>query len=220
MPTPQAAVFDMDGLMFNTEDVYTQVGTELLRRRGCEFNDELKNAIMGLRPQPTFELMIRWHKLDEPWQQLAVESNKIFVGMLDGRLAPMPGLLDLLAALEAAEIPKAIATSSSRELTEEVLRRFELQPRFRFVLTAEDIVNGKPHPEIYLTAAERLGLSASRTLVLEDSHHGCCAAAAAGAFAVAVPGEHSRDHDFSVASLVIESLSDPRLYEALGIGGG
>jgi len=218
MPTPQAAVFDMDGLMFNTEDVYTQVGTELLRRRDCEFSDELKDAIMGLRPQPTFETMIRWHRLDVGWEELAAESNQIFRGLLGDHLAPMPGLLDLLLALEQAEIPKAIATSSSRALTEEVLGRFQLQPRFRFVLAAEDIVNGKPDPEIYLAAAGRLGLQPQQTLVLEDSQNGCRAAAAAGAFTVAVPGEHSREHDFSVASLVVDSLSDRRLYEALGIG--
>jgi len=207
----------MDGLMFNTEDVYSLVGTELLQRRGCEFTDELKDAIMGLRPQPTFETMIRWHELDETWEEMAAESNRIFLSLLDAHLAPLPGLLELLDALESAGIPKAIATSSSRDLTGEVLRRFEMESRFQFILTAKDITHGKPHPEIYLTAAERFGLLPSQTLVLEDSQNGCRAAAAAGAFTVAVPGEHSRDHDFSVASLVVDSLGDPRLYEALGI---
>jgi HAD superfamily hydrolase (TIGR01509 family) len=207
----------MDGLMFNTEQIYTVVGTELLRRRGCEFTDELKDAIMGLRPQPTFEMMIRWHGLDETWKEMAAESNRIFVSLLDDHLAPMPGLLELLGLLEEAGIPKAIGTSSGRELLDEVFRRIDLRSRFQFILTAEDITRGKPHPEIYLVAAERFGLSPRQMVVLEDSENGCRAAAAAGAFTVAVPGKHSRGHDFAAASLVVDSLGDPRLYEALGI---
>ena len=218
MPVPRAVVFDMDGLMFNTEEIYTLVGAELMRRRGHEFTDELKDAIMGLRPQPTFETMIGWYRLDDTWEELAAESNRIFVGLLDERLAPLPGLLELLDWLEKAGIPKAIGTSSGRDLLGEVFRRFDLRARFHFILTAEDIANGKPHPEIYVTAAGRFGLDTRQILVLEDSQNGCRAAAAAGAFAVAVPGEHSRGHDFSSASLVVDSLEDPRLYEALGAG--
>jgi len=213
----RAVVFDMDGLMFNTEDVYTAVGTELLRRRGREFTSELKYEMMGLRPQPTFETMIRYCKLEETWEPLAAESNELFMSILDDFLAPMPGLLKLLDALEQAGFPKAIGTSSSRQLVDACLRPFDLQRRFQFILAAEDIVNGKPHPEIYLKAAECFATPPGEMVVLEDSQNGCMAAAAAGTFAVAVPGEHSQDHDFSAASLVLDSLADPRLYHVLGI---
>jgi pseudouridine 5'-phosphatase len=96
------------------------------------------------------------------------------------------------------------------------LGRFDFEPRFRFVLTSEDVRQGKPHPEIYLTAARRLGAEPARLMVLEDSENGCRAAVAAGAWAIAVPGEHSRDHDFRGARLVADSLADPRIYAALG----
>jgi HAD superfamily hydrolase (TIGR01509 family) len=212
-----AVVFDMDGLMFNTEDVYTLAGTELLGRRGCSFTGELKDAMMGLPPEASFNVMIGWHGLSETWESLARESNEIFLDLLGDRLAVMPGLWELLVALERAGIPKAIATSSSRRLADACLAPFDLARRFQFVLTSEDIVHGKPDPEIYLLAARRFGVAAAEMLVLEDSQNGCRAAAAAGTFAVAVPGEHSRRHDFSVASLVIDSLADPRLYAALRI---
>src|SRR3990172_6107994 len=208
----RAIVFDMDGLMFNTEDVYSAVGTELLRRRGHTFTAELKDAMMGLRPQPSFEAMIRFCNLGDTWQQLAAESSQLFIGLLNGCLAPMPGLLELLDALERAAIPKAIATSSSRELVDPCLKPFDMQRRFQFILAAENIARGKPHPEIYLTAARRFGVPPAEMMVLEDSQNGCRAAASAGAFTVAVPGEHSRQHDLSAASLVVESLADPRLY--------
>jgi len=216
----RAVVFDMDGLMFNTEDVFTAVGTEMLRRRGRAFTAELKDKMMGLQPRPAFEAMIDHCRLDDAWQDMAVESNRLFLEMLPDYLAPMPGLFDLLDALERAEIPKAIGTSSGHELVAACLKPFEMEGRFRFILAAEDIVNGKPHPEIYLTAARRFDIRPSEMLVLEDSAKGCQAAAAAGAYAVAVPGEHSRRHDFSAATLVVESLADPRLHEAIGLPAG
>jgi len=217
MPPFRAVVFDMDGLMFNTEDVYTLVGTELLRRRGHEFTEELKHEMMGLPPRESFEAMIRRHGLQETWQELVPESNAIFIRLLHDHLAMLPGLPELLDALEAAGTPKAIATSSGRELLEACLAPFDLARRFQFTLTAEDITHGKPHPEVYLRAADRFRIRPAQMLVLEDSQNGCRAAAAAGAFTVAVPGEHSRGQDFSMASLVVDSLADPRLYALIDL---
>lgn len=217
MTSPAAVVFDMDGLMFNTEDVYWEVGTELLRRRGHEFTDELNEAVMGRPPQACFEEMIRWHGLTDSWQQLLTESEEIFLSLLDDRLAPMPGLMELLDALEAARIVKAICTGSTRPLMVAVLSPFQMEPRFQFTLAAEDITEGKPNPEIYHKAAEKLGIEPHQMLVLEDSRNGCLSASRAGAYVVAVPTRHSRGQDFSVASLVIDSLADPRLYEAIGL---
>ena len=220
MTSPRAVIFDMDGLMFNTEDVYFEVGSQLMRRRGCEYTRQLSDAVMGRPPQFCFETMICWHNLDDRWEAMAAESEELFVSLLDGCLAPLPGLMNLLDALEAARLPKAICTSSSRRVLTAVLSRFEMEPRFQFTLTAEDITHGKPHPEIYLKAADRLELPPHEILVLEDSQTGCRAAAAAGTFAVAVPCEHSQNQDFGVASLVLESLADPRLYEVLGLHAG
>lgn len=217
LPRPKAVVFDMDGLMFNTEDVYWHVGSELLRRRGREFTRELSDAMMGLKPEPSFRRMIEWHGLEDHWEDLAAESEEIYFRVLDEHLDVMPGLLGLLDALEQAAMPKAIATSSGRRTLRTLLGRFDLEPRFVFALTAEDITRGKPDPEIYLAAAARFGLDPPEVLVLEDSQAGCRSAAAAGALTVAVPGEHSRNHDFSAATLVVQGLRDPRLYEVLGL---
>ena len=213
----RAVSFDLDGLMFNTEDVYWEVGCELLKRRGQEFTRELASAMMGRPPKESFEVMIAWCNLDDTWQELQAETEELCVGLLEKRLAPMPGLLELLAALERAGIPKAICTSSPRRFLTAVLEPFAMERRFQFMLAAEDVTHGKPHPEIYLKAAERFGLAPEHTMVLEDSQTGCEAAAAAGTFVVAVPSEHSRHQDFRVASLVADSLRDARIYEALGL---
>jgi len=214
---PRAVVFDLDGLLFNTEELYQEVGTELLRRRGCAFDRELLDLMMGRPGRVALRMMIEYHRLAATVEQLAAETDEIFPAILDLRLAFMPGVSELLDALERAEIPKAIGTSSGRRFTLDLLTRFAIEERFAFVLTAEDVDEGKPHPEIYLKAAERFQVSPGEVVVFEDSANGCRAAVAAGTFAVAVPGEHSRNHDFSGAALMVESLADRRIYELLGL---
>ncbi len=213
----QAVVFDLDGLMFNTEDLYDEVCELLLQRRGRRFSADLKRRMMGLPGLASLQAMIDHHGLNDTAHRLQGESDDIFARVLPGRVAPMPGLLELLDALELAGVPKAIATSSHRPFTTTVLGQFGFEPRFQFLLTSEDVTLGKPHPEVYQRAAARLGLAPSRILVLEDSENGCKAAVAAGAWTVAVPGQHSRGYDFSGVRLIADSLADPRIYQALGI---
>ena len=219
MSTPplRAVAFDLDGLMFNTEDLYDLVGARILARRGQQFTAELKRAMMG-RPSPVaLQIMIDRHQLQDTVDQLEQESDVLFAEILATDLAPLAGLESLLDALEAAALPKAIATSSRRSFTRTVLSRFDLEPRFAFLLTSEDVVQGKPHPEIYLKAASRLGVPPQQMLVLEDSENGCRAAVAAGAYTVAVPSPHSHQHDFHGVALMADSLADPRIYQALGL---
>ena len=214
---PRAVVFDLDGLMVNTEDLYQHVGGEILRRRGKTFVAELLDAMMGRPADVALRIMIDWHQLDATVEQLAAETDEIFDSLLDDQLALMPGLLELLAALEGAGTPKAIATSSGPAFVHDVLGRFDLAERFQFILTCDDIRHGKPDPEIYLLAARRFGLPPGEMAILEDSQNGCRAAVAAGAVAVAVPGGHSLRHDFTGAALVADSLADPRLWKLLGL---
>jgi HAD superfamily hydrolase (TIGR01509 family) len=217
MPQAKAVVFDLDGLMFNTEELYQEVGAELLRRRGYEFTSELLDQMMGRPSHVALQLMIDAHTLKATVEELLAETDEIFPRILAERLAPMPGLIELMAALERQNIPKAIATSSRRTFVEHVLGSFNFQSRFSPILTAEDITHGKPHPEVYLKAAEQLNLLPHETLVLEDSQNGCRAAVAAGAITVAVPGSHSKRHDFTGAKLIADTLGDNRIYDLLDL---
>lgn len=213
---PQAVVFDLDGLLFNTEELYQDVGGELLRRRGRVFDGPLLDQMMGRPGRVALQIMIDYHTLAEDTVEgLQAESDLIFQEILDTRLAPMPGALELLTALEAAGIPKAIGTSSRREFTVGVLSRVDWLARFEFLLTAEDVTEGKPAPEIYQRAAARLNASPDQIVVFEDSQNGCRAAVAAGARTIAVPGGHSQGHNFDGAYLIAETLADPRIYTTL-----
>ena len=121
----------------------------------------------------------------------------------------MPGLFELLDLIELKGLPKGVATSSPRDYLENVFGLFNLMPRFPVALTAESVTHGKPNPEIYLKAADQLGVHPEEMLVLEDTQTGTRAGAAAGAFVVSVPHEHTATHDFSQAKYVARGLDDP-----------
>ena len=207
----KAAAFDMDGLMFDTEDTYWKAASALLARRGKVYTDELCNAVMGRPPRYCFELFKETFGFPETWQALQTESENFFLEFLDDGFSTMPGLYELLAHLEHRNIPKGICTSSSIRVVSEVLRRKNLANRFQFILTAEDIIQGKPDPEIYLKAAERFGIAPSEMLVLEDSAAGCQAAHRAGAFGIAVRAKHNAHCTFAEARQVAASLDDPQI---------
>lgn len=206
--TVKAVVFDLDGLMLNTEDIFELSGQELMRRRGKVMTTECQLQMLGRRPNEAFEIMKRMLDVDDPIDVLLNETREIFAGFMDDNLKAMPGLYELLDAIEAVGLPKAVATSSPREYMIDLMGKFDLLRRFPISLTAEDVELGKPNPEIYLKAAGLLSVDPANMLVLEDSEAGTRAAAAAGAIAVSVPNRHTKVQDFSVATRVVESLAD------------
>jgi HAD superfamily hydrolase (TIGR01509 family) len=127
----------------------------------------------------------------------------------------MPGLIDLLDWLEARGLPRAIATSSTASYVERVLAPHRLLSRFGFVLTADDVTQGKPAPEIYQKAASRFGHAANSMLVLEDSVNGLRAAKAAGARCVVVPHALVPREQLEGADAILASLAARELREWL-----
>jgi len=217
MTTPIRAVcFDLDGLMFNTEHVFFEAGGELLRRRGHVMTIDVMNVLIGRRPMESFKSLVAYLKLDESPEALLAESREIFHAMLAEKLAPMPGLFELLDHIEQHGLPKGVATSSPRYYLNDVLGQFSLLPRFCITLTAEDVTQGKPNPEIYVKAARMLSVEPAEMLVMEDSQAGTAAAVAAGAHVVSIPHEFTANHDFAGARHIAGSLADPYILGLIG----
>jgi len=208
-----AAVFDLDGLMFNTEDVFDIAGNELLRRRALKMTDDIRNSMLGRRAPEAFRNLLDMTGLDEPIDALIIESQDIFMALLDEHLQPMPGLFELLDHIQSLSLPTAVATSSHREYVEDLLGRYDLHSKFDTTCTQEDVERGKPEPDIYLLAAERLGVPPTEMIVFEDSEAGTKAASTAGAVTISVPHRHTASHDFSSATHIAKSLADPIIYE-------
>jgi HAD superfamily hydrolase (TIGR01509 family) len=210
-----AVVFDLDGLLINSEDLYEQAGETVLGRRGKTYDAALREQMMGRPVVDAIQLMIDCHALSDPLDDLMGECREVLEGLIATSLAPMPGVHELLDDLQAAGFPRAVATSGTRQYAHAVLSKLHLMHCFHIILTADDIIRGKPDPEVYLLAAERLSLAPRQMMVLEDSANGCRAAVAAGAFVVAVPNRHTRAHSFAGVQMIADSLADPRIRRAL-----
>jgi HAD superfamily hydrolase (TIGR01509 family) len=215
-PVPLAAVaFDLDGTIVNSEDLYQHAGDAVLRRRGKLHDPALRAQMMGRPVVDAVQIMIDYHQLPDPLDDLMRECREALEELMATSLAAMPGVNELLDELDKKGTSYAVATSGTRDYADYVLTRLDIRERFQFVLTAEDVARGKPNPEIYLLAARRFGIEPHAMMVLEDSANGCRAGVAAGAFTVAIPNDHTGDHDFTGARFVAHSLLDPRILAAL-----
>src|SRR4051794_5058874 len=178
--TIRAVVFDLDGTMFDTEALFFRVASEMLRARGKEFTVDIMRAMIGRPAKETTRVFQEMTGVDDEPEALMAEARDRFNAEIDTAVHPTPGLFALLDRLIALKIPRAVATSSRRAYAERLLRGHRLLDKFAFVLGAEDVARHKPDPEIYQTAADRLGVPTSAVLVLEDTPTGLAAAKAAG----------------------------------------
>ena len=210
-----AVAFDMDGLMLNTEDLYEQVGHILMQRRGKRYREEVRSLMIGLPAPEAFGVLIREEGMPETWQDLQKETDEIFHTILPDQLAPMVGLVELMNHLDEIKMPRCVATSSTQSFARKALSIVGMLERVDFVITAEDVPKGKPNPDIYLAAAQRMSVSVGDMLVLEDSPTGTKAGVSAGAYVVSVPNEHTKHGPFLGSRWIAQNLRDKRLYELL-----
>lgn len=209
----RGVALDMDGLLFDTEGLYWEVGDEVLRRRGHRYSKPLQQRMMGRVGLAAIDQMIQFHRLDDAAEDLLYESDELFAKKLAAGAPAMPGLNEWIGLLKSLGLPFGLATSSRRKFVEVLFAEIEWKSALHFLLTGDDVTNGKPDPEMYLKAADALSIEPAEMLVLEDSGNGCAAAVAAGALTVAIPSDHTRDQDFSGAALVADSLTDPNLWD-------
>ncbi len=153
--------------------------------------------------------MVLHHSLPDSPEQLLAESDEVYAQLIVDGVRPMPGIDRLMSLLRARSIPFGVATSSQRKFAKQILGAMPWYEQLTFVLTGDDVVHGKPHPEIYQRAAAALQIETQHMLVLEDSANGCKAALAAGATTIAVPNECTREHRFEGVYAVAASLDDP-----------
>ena len=202
----RAMIFDMDGLMVDSEPLAIEAWETIVRRFGHQIDDVMFEQMLGVRQIECAALLLERFHLPIPAEALARERNETFLALLPGRLRAMPGLSVLIAELRARGLKRALATSGERRYVATVMSELNLDGTFDAVVVAEDVTRGKPAPDVYLLAAERLGLLPAQCLVLEDAPNGVAAAKAAGTICVAVPNEYTRALDLSAADAVMPSL--------------
>ncbi|HEX8911569.1 MAG TPA: HAD family phosphatase [Humisphaera sp.] len=203
----RAVIFDMDGLMIDSERVYWQAGREVAARRGKAVLDETLGRMMGRSPIDSMTVFATETGIAEDPAALLAERDERVLQIINEGVTPMPGLFEALGQLHGT-YRLAIATSAKRYMVDAIDRTVNFVRFFEAVQTSEGVVNGKPDPEIYLKAMARLGVPPGDCAVLEDSSNGARAGKRSGAYAIAVPSEHTRDQDFSFVDYVAKDLLD------------
>jgi HAD superfamily hydrolase (TIGR01509 family) len=211
----RGVALDMDGLLFETEGLYWQVGDTVLQRRGYRYSKELQNRMMGRVGVAAVQQMIDLHHLDDDAAELLAECDEIFAAMLLLGVEQMPGVDAMIRRFQDKKLPFGLATSSRRRFATVLMDTVDWKSDLKFSLTGDDVTRGKPDPQMYQMAAERLGIPPQQMLVLEDSGNGCAAGVAAGAIVVAVPSEHTKEQCFDGAVLIANTLNDPKLLALL-----
>src|ERR1700739_2126922 len=185
---PIAVIFDMDGLLFDTEALWQEALLSAAAEGGREIPDEVFNKSIGVRRSQCRDLFLSHFGEDFLFEDFHINWRRHFWLIAANNPALKPGVPELLEFLDQFRLPRAIATSSSRTTVERHLASHSLMDRFDQIICRGDYENGKPAPDPFLKAAERLGVEPRLCLALEDSHIGVRSAAAAGMMAVMVPG--------------------------------
>ena len=212
----QAVVFDNDGLLLDTEEAWTRAEETLFERRGRTFTIEHKRWIIGSSRATAAAKLETMLERPGEGDALMDELHELVMEEALAGVPPRPGAIELLDALAAADMPLALASNSSREFVERTLERAGLiDGRFRHVITADDVANPKPAPDLYLAACAALDVAVEHAAALEDSPPGVASAAAAGVYVIAVP--YFPDQTVAGASLTATSLAATEVWQALGL---
>lgn len=208
----QAVIFDMDGTILDTESVFRTIVFEVCTELGFEMTDAVHMAMVGGSHENTNRLLVESYGVTFPYALFDERCRVIMRERSHGGVPVKRGARELIGELRERGIPTAVATSSRNPHAQHHLGAAGLLDLFETVVTRDDVVNPKPHPEPYLTAARRLGVDPLHCLALEDSHSGVRAAHAAGMQTVMVPDLVHPDDDIRALGIaVMESLDHVRL---------
>ena len=207
--TIEAVVFDLDGVILDTEEVWEEVRREYVAEHGREFLPDSQTRMMGMSTGEWSRHLSEDVGVPRTPEQVAADVLGRMAGRYREALPLIPGSMAAVRRL-AERFPLALASSSARILIDQVLATAGLSDAFRTTLSTEEVARGKPAPDVYLAAVERLGLDPGACAAVEDSSNGLRAAGAAGLAVVAVPhGVYPPAADaLALASLVIESLDE------------
>lgn len=205
----KAFIFDMDGVIVDSEPLHSRVKMETFEHFGLHFDAGELEQYMGRTSADIFsDVLAREHRTDVTAEEIADYKHHRYLELVEeGALAPIPGSLALIGRLQAAGVPLALATSSWRRVVETILRDWQLEDTFASVISGADLPKSKPDPAIYRLSAEALDVSPAACTVLEDTAAGVAAAKGAGMRCIGFRSPHSGAQDLSRADVIVDDLS-------------
>ena len=205
----QAVVFDLDGVLLQSEEVWDAVRERYVRERGGRYDEDVQRAMMGMSAPEWSRFLAEDAGVPGPPEQINADVVDLMLEAYRRDLPLLPGAVAIVGRL-AAQFPLALASSSNRAIFEEALRLAGLTDAFQATVSSEEVAQGKPAPDVYLEAARRLGVAPERCAAVEDSHAGIRSAHAAGMRVIAIPNASypPDDEALALADVVLESLDE------------
>ena len=205
----EAVVFDMDGVLLQSEEVWDAVREEYVRERGGRYDAEVQRAMMGMSSTEWSHYLHDAAGVPDEPEAINAEVVSRMLDAYKEHLPLLPGAVDAVRRI-AAQFPLGLASSSNRELIDTALEQAGIAPYFTATVSSEEVPRGKPAPDVYLEAARRLGIDAKRCAAVEDSHGGIRSAKAAGMRVLAIPNSAypPDDEALAQADVVLGSLGE------------
>ena len=185
----EAVVFDLDGVLLDSEQLWDKAREQLARERGGRGHDQAQRDMMGMSSLEWSRYMHETIGLPEPPEEISREVVERLTALYRERLPAIPGAKEAVERL-AADYKLGLASSSNRELIDLALELLGVAHLFAATVSSEEVACGKPAPDVYLEAARRLGIEPARAAAVEDSQNGILAAKAAGMRVIAIPNRH------------------------------
>ncbi|MCC6712460.1 MAG: HAD family phosphatase [Candidatus Dadabacteria bacterium] len=213
-----AVIFDMDGIMIDSEPLWEKTERILLARRNIDYSPDYRDKIVGLNQRDSGRLLVDTFDLEETVEDIINERISILTSIYEKELELIPALLPLLERLGEEGYGLAVASSSPLRVVSFVLDMFSLRGHFLAVVSGDSVANGKPHPDIYVHTAETLGVTPAECVAIEDSINGLRSAKGAGMYCIAVPDKRLTPAQFKDADVILGSLREitPETIKSLG----
>lgn len=206
----QAVIFDMDGVLVDSEPIFLNaINRVVINEGGAPLSEEdNEKHLIGTTVEETWRRLKQLRDLPRPIEAYIQRYDTVVRQVLREELNPQPGVTRLLDECVKRGLPKAVASSSLRSWVKLKLEAIKLQTAFDVVLGGDDVASGKPSPEIYQLAAQCLGVPPKRCIAIEDSPIGVSAAVGSGAYTIAVRTYFTRNLDVSHAHAIVDSLEE------------
>ena len=201
-------LFDLDGLLINSEELSKLAFEQMCSKIGCEFSDDYHASIRGKRKSQWSQEFVDSFSPSSSAREVADLHTSLLLRQMDTSVQLMPGAKELLKWVEKNRYPRALVTSSDLNYTRTYLEKLGIQRFFRQIVTAEDVVTGKPDPEPYMIGATRIQKEPQACYVFEDSINGVISGKAAGSVVIAVPSTGSDRKQMGSADYVVSTLAE------------